>query len=214
MRTRTGQPDREHPHRALNRPGSELVALADPVAPVLDRLRGLLVDVDAGELRERHRQRPAVPVRPDEHLVLALLLGRHPDDLDLIARPERRDRALGQAAGPEGKGEVPLEVVVPAHRLLLGPVAVDDDLHLDALLARLVAWWVRHRCLLSRPQPVSPARSSRSSRLGRFAQRCRSPASDPANAPVPSPRAARSRRSRSSWTAWSYSFGRFVSTSA
>src|SRR3954468_10505253 len=89
---------------ALKRPAaSELVAPLDPVLPVLDRLARLLVGVQSGQLGEGDRQRAPLPGGQDEHLVLADLLGRHPDDLDLIADLERRRGALGDAPGEKRK---------------------------------------------------------------------------------------------------------------
>jgi hypothetical protein len=71
--------------------------------------------------------------------VLALLLGGHPDDLDLVADLQRRDAALGGAPGHKREVQPVLEGVVPPHGLFFGRVGVDDDFHGDALLPLLVA---------------------------------------------------------------------------
>src|SRR5262249_10136196 len=94
---------------------------------------------DALELDQRDPERAALPAAQDEHLVHAIVLGRHPDDLHFLADTQRRDGPFGDAAGLKREVHGAFEVVIPAHRLFFGPVGVDDDLHLDPVLAILVA---------------------------------------------------------------------------
>src|SRR5919201_994024 len=124
---------------------SQLVTLSDPILPIPDHLEGLLVHRDALQLGQGNRKGSAFPADQHEHLVLALLLGGHPDDLDLLADAQRRDAALGGAPGHKREVQPVLEGVVPAHGLLFGSVRVDDDLHGDALLPLLVAGWSLHQ---------------------------------------------------------------------
>jgi len=53
--------------------------------PILDPLAGLIVHGDADQLGQGHGQRPAFPTHQDQHVVLALLLWGHANDLALIA---------------------------------------------------------------------------------------------------------------------------------
>lgn len=83
-------------HRAIEgafrRLGARLAArgvAGSPVVPVVDRLLCLLVHCDALELGQGDCEGVALPADPHKHLVLALLLGRDPDDLDLVANPQR-----------------------------------------------------------------------------------------------------------------------------
>src|SRR4051812_39246270 len=48
--------------------GSELVAHADPVMPIFDRLPRLMARLDDLQLRQRHRERSLAPADGDEHL--------------------------------------------------------------------------------------------------------------------------------------------------
>jgi hypothetical protein len=114
------------------------------------------------QLGQGNRKGSAFPADQHEHLVLALLLGGHPDDLDLVTDAQRRDGALGGAPGHQRDVQPVLEGVVPAHGLLFGRVGVDDDLHGDALLPLLVARSSLH--------PVSSFWEEASPRL----MRCRS----------------------------------------
>jgi hypothetical protein len=118
--------------------------------PILDRLAGLLIHRDGLQLGQGNPEGSAVPADQNEHLVFALLLGGHSDDLDLVAHPQRRDAALGDAPSHKREAQSVLERVVPAHGLIFGHVGVDDDLHGDALLSLLVAGWSLHQasCLL------------------------------------------------------------------
>src|SRR5438105_1365839 len=106
--------------------------------PVGDRLFGLLVRRNGFELRERDRERSLAPGDRDEHLALALTLGRHPDDLDLLAHRERRDLAFLDAPGEKWDVQFLFEVATPSHRALVLVVGVDDDVKGDPLLAVLV----------------------------------------------------------------------------
>src|SRR5829696_8932837 len=92
---------------------SELVALSGPVEPVLDRLPGFVISIDHFELGERNRQTFPVPAHHDEHLVLALLFGRHADHLDLISSLQWGDGSPGSTPGEKGEVELPFDIVVP-----------------------------------------------------------------------------------------------------
>lgn len=91
-------------------------------------------------LGQRHGQ-ALLPVPPhtDEHLVRTLLLPRHADHLHLIVNAQRRDRTLGDAGCGERELELVFEIVVPAHRPLVGIVRIHDDFHLDTLLSFITA---------------------------------------------------------------------------
>src|SRR5215218_2056653 len=134
---------------------SQLVPLRDPILPILDRLAGLLVHRDALQLGQGNRKASAFPADQDEHLMVALLVGGHPDDLDLLADAQRRDAALGDAPGHKREVQPVLEGVVPARGLLFGRVGIHDDLHGDALLPLLVARWSLHQACLSAPESAS-----------------------------------------------------------
>src|SRR3954453_18936309 len=104
--------------------------------PIPDRLLGLLINADTGQLGQRDCQRAiSVPARHDEHLVLANFRRGHPQDFHLVADPKWRCGTLGDATSSERELELLLEIVVPAHCLFLWAVSIDDDLHRDALLA-------------------------------------------------------------------------------
>src|SRR5262249_15938143 len=77
----------------------------------------------------------------------ALVRAGHADDLDLVLDLERRDGPFGGAGGRERELEWLFQVVVPAHGPLALVVAIDDDLHCDAVLALRVALrpGLRHR---------------------------------------------------------------------
>src|SRR5947209_982233 len=123
---------------------SELVAAADPVMPVFDRLRRLLVGMDGLQLRERRGQVALVPADRHEDLVLADLLPRHVDNLDLVVDLQRRSSAFGNADGLEREPELVLEVIVPAHGPLFLVVGIGDDPPLDALLTFGIDFWFCH----------------------------------------------------------------------
>jgi hypothetical protein len=90
---------------------------------------------------------------------LALLFGGHPDDLNLVTHPQRRDAAFGDAPSHKREAQPVLEGVVPAHGLLFGGVGVDDDLHGDALLPLLVARSSLHPVSSAYEASVCPMRS-------------------------------------------------------
>jgi hypothetical protein len=81
--------------------------------PILDHLAGRLVHRDALQLGQGNRKASVFPWGQDEHLVFALLLGGHPDDLDLVTDAQRRDAALGDAPGHEREVQPVFEGVVP-----------------------------------------------------------------------------------------------------
>src|SRR3954464_9257709 len=105
-------------------------------------MRLLVVD-ERFQLGQRNCEFATVPPRQNKHLVAALLLRRHAQDLHLVTHPQRRDGSLGNALGKERELEPLIEVDVPPHRLLIGRISIDDDLHGDALFALVVlrrAW--------------------------------------------------------------------------
>ncbi len=78
----------------------------------------------------------------DEHL-----RRRHADDLHFILDAERGDGALGDARGGEGEAESLFDGAVPAHCPLMPVVAIDHDVHGDALLAfRITPGFPGHGC--------------------------------------------------------------------
>src|SRR5947208_729413 len=106
---------------------------------------GLLIGVDDLQLGQRNRQRVSLPGHEHEHLVLALLLGCHPHDLDLITNPQWRGRTPGDAGGQEGELQMILQVVTPTDRLLFRTVGINDDLRVNALFAFLIRGNALHR---------------------------------------------------------------------
>lgn len=123
---------------------SQLISLFAPIAPILDSFLCLGVHCYPHQLSERNRQWSPRLSNLYEHLVLAVLLRRHALDLDLIADFKGRGRAKRYRLGGKGEVEVILQVDIPTCSLLLRFVAVYDDLHLDTLLALLVATRPRH----------------------------------------------------------------------
>src|SRR5947209_16521439 len=124
---------------------SQLVPPCSPVVPVSNRLLGLLIAVDDLQLGEGDRQRVPLPGHEHEHLVRALLLWCHPHHVDLITDAQWRGRTPGDAGGQEGELQMLLQVVIPADRLLLGPIGINDDLHMDTLFAFLFRGNALHR---------------------------------------------------------------------
>lgn len=84
-----------------------------------------------------------VPSNVDKHLMCALVLGRHAGHDYLVIDAERRDRAAYATTHWERERQSLLKIVEPAHRLLFGPVSVNDDLVEDAPFARRVLRWPR-----------------------------------------------------------------------
>ncbi len=70
--------------------------------------------------------------------MLAPLLRGHPYHLNLITWPQRRDCSTPDAASQKGKLQGPLKVIVPSHRPFALSRRIDNDLHRDAPLARLI----------------------------------------------------------------------------
>ena len=58
----------------------------------------------------------------------------HAAYVDFVAYSQRRCWTFGLAAGSEWKLEVLLKVVVPAERLLLWPIRVNDDLPIEPMV--------------------------------------------------------------------------------
>jgi hypothetical protein len=67
---------------------SELVTAAHPVVPIPNRAAGVLVHPNPFDLRKRYGKDTTFPKGQDEHLMLALHLGRHATDLYLISPRE------------------------------------------------------------------------------------------------------------------------------
>ncbi len=138
---------------------SKLVPFPRPIVPVSNSLEGLPVSPNPFQLRERHSQSAPFPSNQHKHLVAALLFRGHSYRLNLIAWPQRRDCAALDATSSKGKLQPLLKVIVPSHRAFALGVRIDNDLHRDAPLARLIRGDLTHpHCRITGPA-VAPALS-------------------------------------------------------
>ena len=64
---------------------SELVALIDPIVPILKSLLGMLINLDAFQLAEGNGKLPGFPADEHKHLMLAVICGSQFYDLDFIS---------------------------------------------------------------------------------------------------------------------------------
>ena len=138
--TRINRVNKGHENRELsaNVRGSEAVALCQPVVPVANGLDGRFVRFDGSQLRQRHGDIAAMPADQHKHVVGTGIFRCEAADFDRFSLAERRDYFGGDATGCEGKPDLVLQIVIPAERLLFGPVGINNDFVVNSFFANAV----------------------------------------------------------------------------
>ena len=97
------------------------------------RVLRLTLEMDKGNGQPRFSRAPMF--RQDKHLLHAVVLWRHANDIDRVSDGQWRCRSHSAAPCLEREDKLFFEVVVPTHRTLGLAVRVDDDLREDAIFA-------------------------------------------------------------------------------
>src|SRR6266568_2915795 len=94
--------------------GLQLVSLVDPVAPILNRLLGLLIHFNTLQLHQGNRKLTLFPPNQHEHFMQAFLVWSHSHDLDFLSQFQRRDRTERDTAGRKWEVQGSREIRVPS----------------------------------------------------------------------------------------------------
>src|SRR5437870_29693 len=119
-------------------------SLGYPVMPIRDGFIGCFVPLDGAVETGWDRQGPALPFDEHEHVAGAGFFGSHTSDFDLFSFEEGRNRLDGDTLGLERESDFVLQVVIPAHGLLLRSIGIHDGFVLDSGLSHGVPFGFGH----------------------------------------------------------------------